>query len=127
LFSGGLEYAYSPSLTLRTGLGYETSPIQDSVRDILLPDANRIHLSFGATYRYSEKITVNLGYSHLFIEDAPFCIANAAANGGTSHCNASTNPAAILLKGSSDNSIDIVSLGINYHVGGPRAALEPYK
>lgn len=38
LFSVGAEYAYSPALTLRTGIGYETSPMQDDTRDILLPD-----------------------------------------------------------------------------------------
>jgi len=126
LFSGGLEYAYSPSLTLRTGVAYETSPVQDSTRDLLLPDANRVHLSFGATYKYSDKIGVNLGYSHLFMEDAPFCMAQALNGTGATHCG-TANSGPTLLKGSSDNSIDIVSLGINYHVGGPRAALEPYK
>lgn len=38
-FSVGAEYAYTPRLMLRAGLGYEQSPIQDSTRDILLPIA----------------------------------------------------------------------------------------
>ena len=113
-YSLGAEYAYSPTLLLRAGIGYETSPIQDSTRDILIPDSNRIFVSAGASYKYSEQISFDLGYSHLFFQDAPFCIASAAQNGGTSHCNADTPPAAVLLRGSADNSADLVAVGLRY-------------
>ena len=113
-YSLGAEYAYSPTLLLRAGVGYETSPIQDSTRDILIPDSNRVFLSAGASYKYSEQISVDFGYSHVFFQDAPFCIASAAQNGGTTHCNAATPPAAVLLRGSSDNSADLVALGLRY-------------
>jgi long-chain fatty acid transport protein len=122
-FSAGAEYAYSPSLTLRTGVGYEMSPIKDSVRDILLPDSNRVHLNFGASYKWSDKITINAAYSHVFFDDAPFCIANPALNGGTSHCNAGTPAGSVLLQGGADVSVDIVSVGVNYKFYGP----EPLK
>jgi long-chain fatty acid transport protein len=130
LFSAGAEYLYSPTLTLRTGFGYETSPMQDQTRDILLPDSNRWHLSAGASYRYSDRLTVNLGYDHLFFDDAPFCMAttNTALNpSGTTHCDARTNPAGILLKGDAAPSVDIVTVGMNYKMSGPAPALEPYK
>jgi long-chain fatty acid transport protein len=119
-FSVGAEYAYSPSLTLRTGVGYEISPIKDSVRDILLPDSNRVHLNFGASYKWSDKITINAAYSHIFFDDAPFCIAQG---GGTSHCTGSNQ---VLLQGAADVSADIVSVGVNYKFYGP-APLEPLK
>ena len=113
-FSVGAEYAYSPTVLLRAGVGYERSPIQDSTRDILIPDSNRIFLSAGASYKYSEQISIDLGYSHLFFQDAPFCIADPTRNNGTSHCNAGTAPAAVLLRGSSDNSADLVAVGLRY-------------
>ena len=113
-FSVGGEYAYSPLLMLRAGVGYEISPIKDSTRDILLPDSNRVFLSVGATYKHSAQLSLDIGYSHLFLDDAPFCIANAALNGGTSHCTASTPAAALLLRGSADSSVDIVGLGLKY-------------
>jgi long-chain fatty acid transport protein len=113
-YSLGAEYAYSPTLLLRGGVGYETSPIQDSTRDILIPDSNRIFLSAGASYKYSEQLSVDVGYSHLFFQDAPFCIANAALNGGTSHCTAGTPPAAVLLRGSADSAADLVAVGLRY-------------
>ena len=105
---------YSPGLTLRTGLGFETSPIQNSTRDILLPDSNRIHLNFGASYKYSDNLTFDVGYAHVFFEEGSFCIANAALNGGTSHCHPSTVPAAVLLSGRSEVSVDVLSLGMQY-------------
>jgi long-chain fatty acid transport protein len=110
----GAEYAYSPLLVLRAGAAYEISPIKDSTRDILLPDSNRVFLSVGASYKYSEKIIVDFAYAHVFFEDAPFCIASAAANGGSTHCNAGTPPAAILLRGSNDSSADLISVGLRY-------------
>jgi long-chain fatty acid transport protein len=113
-FSVGGEYAHSPLLTLRAGVGYEVSPIKDSTRDILLPDSNRVFLSIGATYKYSAQISLDIGYSHLFLDDASFCIANASLNGGTSHCRASTPAAAVLLRGNVDSSVDIVGLGLKY-------------
>jgi long-chain fatty acid transport protein len=125
-YSIGAEYAYAPWLTLRTGVGYEVAPIKDSNRDILLPDSNRIHLSFGASYKWSDKVTFNAAYTHIFFDDASFCMANPLANGGTSHCNSSTPASAVLLQGSSDNAVDIVSLGVNYKFYGP-GPLEPLK
>ncbi|HEU4379897.1 MAG TPA: outer membrane protein transport protein [Hyphomicrobiaceae bacterium] len=113
-FSLGGEYAHSPFLTLRAGVGYEISPIKDSTRDILLPDSNRVFLSVGATYKYSAQLSFDVGYSHLFLDDASFCIANASLNGGTSHCTASTPAAAVLLRGNVDSAVDIVGLGMKY-------------
>jgi long-chain fatty acid transport protein len=59
----------------------------------------RVHLGVGASYKYSDRVTVDVGYSHLFFQDGPFCIANAALNGGSSHCTAATPAAAVLLSG----------------------------
>jgi long-chain fatty acid transport protein len=110
----GAEFAYSPLLVLRAGAAYETSPIVDSTRDILLPDSNRVWLSLGASYKYSENIVIDFAYAHIFFEDAPFCIASAAGNGGSTHCNAATPPPAILLRGSNDSSADLLSVGLRY-------------
>ncbi len=70
-YSVGLEYDYSEQVTLRTGVAYEKSPIQEAEQRLLpLPDSDRVWLSLGATYRYSEATTFDLGYSHIFFEDA---------------------------------------------------------
>ncbi|HEX5957507.1 MAG TPA: outer membrane protein transport protein, partial [Hyphomicrobiaceae bacterium] len=78
-------------------------------------DSNRVFLSLGASYRYSEQIVVDLAYSHLFFEDdAPFCMANPAANGGSTHCRGTTPAGAVLLHGDTDTSVNIVALGLRY-------------
>lgn len=66
-YSGGVEFDYSPELTLRTGVAYEKSPITDKTRGVRIPDDNRWWLSAGGTYRYSEKLSFDLGYSYVFV------------------------------------------------------------
>jgi long-chain fatty acid transport protein len=114
LFAVGAEYAYNPLLTLRGGVAYEISPIRDSTRDILVPDSNRVFVSLGASYRYSEQITIDLAYSHVFFEDGAFCVASQSANAGSSHCTGSTPPGAILLRGDAEVSVDILAVGLRY-------------
>jgi long-chain fatty acid transport protein len=121
-FSLGAEYAYSENLTFRGGVGYEISPVTDSVRDILLPDSERVHLNIGASYRVSERAVVNAAYSHIFFNDAPFCIAQPSQ--GTSHCAAGE---LVALQGHSDISADIVSASLNLQLSAPAKALETYK
>lgn len=72
-FSLGGEYDYSSLITLRAGIGYEISPV-DSPEKVLvsIPDGNRVWLSIGGSYKYSEATTFDFGYTHLFVEDIPF-------------------------------------------------------
>jgi long-chain fatty acid transport protein len=77
-----------------------------------VPDSNRVFLSLGASYRYSQNITVDFAYSHIFFEDASFCIASPAT--GSTHCTSTTPPAAILLRGEADVSVDISAVGLRY-------------
>jgi long-chain fatty acid transport protein len=112
-FSVGGEYAYTPSLTLRAGVGYEISPVTDFNRDTLLPDSNRVHLNIGASYKWSDKITLLAAYSHIFFDNAPFCIAEPTPS-PTTHCVPGN---VALLSGSADISADIVSIGVNYKFG----------
>jgi len=113
-FSGGVEYAYTPQVTLRTGLAYEISPIEDDTRNVILPDDDRLWLSFGATMKLTESTKVDIGYSHLFIEDSP--ITQISEDTGT-----------LLFEGEADGDIDIVTVGITHNWGGPEPALEPLK
>jgi long-chain fatty acid transport protein len=64
----GVEYAWNSNLTLRSGVAYEWSPIDLSNREVLLPDSDRIWASVGASYKFSNKLSVDLGYSHGFVQ-----------------------------------------------------------
>jgi long-chain fatty acid transport protein len=99
LYSVGLEHDYSQKLTLRTGVAFEKSPIQNPTeRLIQVPDSDRWWASAGLTYRLTEKITVDLAYSHVFFDDAPISRQNL------NHT--------ITFTGSADQSADIVSAGL---------------
>lgn len=80
-FSVGGEYDYSPLLTLRSGVAYEISPIDDPTKRLVqVPDNNRVWLNIGASYKcnfcqnllHSEATTLDLGYSHVFVQDGAF-------------------------------------------------------
>jgi long-chain fatty acid transport protein len=112
-FALGLEYAYTPHTTLRGGIAYEISPISDEVRNVSLPDNDRIWLSVGASTKLSEKISVDISYTHIFVEDASIEIANPG--GGN------------LLVAESESDLDIFTASFKYNLGGAEKELEPLK
>lgn len=106
-FSLGTEYDYSEKLTLRGGIAYEISPIQsDTSRLIQLPDADRIWLSAGASYHIGNLFgmgdsTVDLAYTHVFVEEANFDRVPSSALAPAVH-----------ITGSADSAVDIISMGM---------------
>ena len=79
----GAVYRYSDAWSMKMGLAYDQTPVNDTDRTARLPDNNRLWLSFGGQYKLSRDGTLDLGYAHLFIKDAPINQngGNAAANG----------------------------------------------
>lgn len=110
----GAEYDASASLTLRTGFAYETSPIDFSNRSVRLPDGDRYNLSVGASYRWNERLTLNLAYSHFFLDRA-----RILAGLGRDY-----NIGNIAFAGTVDSSADIVSVGFRYLFAAPAAPPE---
>lgn len=67
----GMEYDYTDQLRVRAGIAYEESPVQNpDQRLFALPDSNRLWLSAGATYALSDRTTIDLAYTHIFIEES---------------------------------------------------------
>ncbi|MEM7620345.1 MAG: outer membrane protein transport protein [Pseudomonadota bacterium] len=114
LVSGGVEYIYNSELTLRAGGGFERSPVQDATqRALQVPDADRIWLSVGATYKYDEKTTLDFAYTHVFVEDGD--IEREAAI------------APITVVGESEAAADIIGLSFKRKLGGIADALPALK
>ncbi|WP_043758651.1 OmpP1/FadL family transporter [Methylobacterium oryzae] len=107
----GAEYDASPNLTLRTGFAYETSPIDFRNRSVRLPDGDRYIASVGASYRWSRQLTLNLAYSHFFLDRS-----RILAGLGRDY-----NVGNIAFAGVVDSSADIVSVGFRYVFGAPPA------
>jgi long-chain fatty acid transport protein len=101
-FSLGGEYKYNPNLVLRAGVGYEIAPTQDEDRSMRLPDADRIWASIGASYNWNEQLSIDFGYSHLFVDDGPV----------------DETTAGIRYAGIAEGSADIISFGLRYKFGG---------
>jgi long-chain fatty acid transport protein len=107
-FSVGSEYKWSERLTLRSGIGYEISPITDQVRTPRLPDNDRLWLSVGASWEIWRGFTADLAYSHLWVKDPSINISAASGNPWF-------NPAVpINYIGDVSAHVDILSIGIRY-------------
>jgi long-chain fatty acid transport protein len=75
-FSFGGEFDATSWATLRAGVSYETSPIDNNARNYRLPYNDVLSLSLGATFRPSERFAFDLGYSYASIEDMEIRAAN---------------------------------------------------
>ncbi len=69
-YSLGMKYAYSNQWTFRTGIAIDETPIDDKYRTSRIPGDDRTWLSFGASYYPTSNLTIDVGYSHLWVEDA---------------------------------------------------------
>jgi long-chain fatty acid transport protein len=67
----GATYRKDDAWSIKMGVAYDETPVNDTDRTARLPDNNRIWLSVGGQYRLSKDGTLDFGYSHLFIKDAP--------------------------------------------------------
>ena len=58
----GGEYLYDEKITLRGGLIYDLTPQPPSQTELTLPDADRIDISLGGSYKINENIYVDAAY-----------------------------------------------------------------
>jgi long-chain fatty acid transport protein len=117
-FSLGAEYQWSPQIALRGGVGYEKSPVTDTVRNPAIPDNDRAWLSIGGTYKYNAKMSFDLAYSHVFVKDAPINIVDTSNPGFIPGVTGTYS-------GNVSSSIDIISVALKYRWDDP--APEPKK
>ena len=105
----GGEYKATDQLKLRTGVAYEASPIQNATeRTQRTPDVDRIWASAGATYKWSEKVAFDLGYSHIF----------GIGNGDIDRTSGTPGtPTFLHYVGKVDSSADIVSASLKVKLG----------
>ena len=108
-FSIGAEYQWTEKFAVRGGIGFEKSPVSDAVRVPIVADNDRTWLSVGGTYRYSDRLSFDLAYSHLFVRTTPIDI--------TSPSNPSFNGAPYT--GSVNSRIDLISVALRYRWDAP--------
>lgn len=78
----GAEYDLNSKWTLRSGLAYDRSA-SDSHRSISIPDTDRTWVSLGGTYRASERLSFDAGYSYIFGKKSHFIEDNGMPTAST--------------------------------------------
>jgi long-chain fatty acid transport protein len=74
-----------------------------------VPDNNRIWVSIGSTWKFTNKLSADLAYSHVFVKNTS--IADVAATG-------------TVYNGTVDSRVDIISASLKYRWDDP---VEPVK
>lgn len=64
--SFGANYYPTDTIILRTGIGYDQTPVSNNYRNIQLPDASRYALSLGAHFQATKTIGIDAGWAHIF-------------------------------------------------------------
>jgi long-chain fatty acid transport protein len=65
--SVGANYYATDKIMLRSGLGFDQTPVRNTYRDVRIPDNNRIAVAFGGHYKATKTLGFDLGWTHLFM------------------------------------------------------------
>lgn len=69
-YSLGLNHALAGGTVLRFGVAKEDSTQNTDNRSAISPDSDRIWATLGAGFYPSDNISIDVGYAHIFVEDA---------------------------------------------------------
>ncbi|OQQ00112.1 aromatic hydrocarbon degradation protein [Vibrio campbellii] len=70
-FAVGTTYTLDQKWTLRSGVAYDMSAVDDKYRTTTIPETDRLWLSVGAGYEWSKNLTLDAGFTYIFAKDAP--------------------------------------------------------
>jgi long-chain fatty acid transport protein len=109
-YSVGFEWYALKQLTLRGGFAYDETPITSAqTRSPRIPDNNRYFLSAGLRWQPCSFVAFDVGYAHLFVQDATIDFTDSTGHN---------------LRGKFSDSVDIVSAAITFLWGGPKPSPE---
>lgn len=104
----GANYQYNEQVKTRFGVAYDKTPVQNNAdRTMTLPDSDRIWLAFGVKYSLSKISSLDVGYAHIFFDDAKTARA----------VNFPTVPVPVTrqtIRGSFDTAADYLSVQYNH-------------
>ena len=98
----GANYKVNDKLTLRTGIAIDEEPIPSAaLRTPRIPGNDRTWLSIGAGYQLNKHMKLDVGYSHLYLEETPIDNAGEESNGFS-------------VRGLYNSRVDIISAQVSY-------------
>ena len=102
-YSLGMNYKYNDRLKLRTGVALDKEPIPNANRRTpRIPGNDRKWVSVGANYKLNKGMSVDVGYSHLFVKNTD--INNTDEGVAPAHT----------VKGTYKADVDIVGAQLNW-------------
>lgn len=97
-FALGTTWHATETWTFRAGISYDRTPVPEGNRTLRIPDADRLWLTAGFSWEFAPCWTLDVGYAHIFAEDA--LIIEGSAGTGT-------------FVGRATGAGDVVSLGLS--------------
>ncbi len=101
-FAVGANYKHSDRIKLRFGVAYDETPVSDQFRTVRIPDESRWWLAIGVQYKLAPNSAIDVGYTHIFVDDP--VINKTEANGlvGTR------------VVGEYDSSVDVIGVQFSH-------------
>lgn len=97
-YSLGVRHAMNETTVLRAGVAKEESTQGTDNRSAISPDSDRVWLTLGAGFTPVENMTIDVGYAHIFVEDADINRADKGAQ----------------LKGAYELDADVIGAQLSY-------------
>lgn len=69
-YSAGMDYLVSDQVKLRSGVGYDQTPVINGYRTAALPDNSRVVVAFGGHYQATKAVGLDVSWSHVFVNKA---------------------------------------------------------
>jgi long-chain fatty acid transport protein len=106
----GGSYQFNNRWQFRGGVAWDETPTpNERLRTPYVPDEDRIWLTLGANYRFSKNLSLDVGYAHLFFDDAEI------KNGEDAHDpSTGVTQGLHLLDAEYDTTVDMFSLQVNW-------------
>lgn len=106
----GATYKKDDRWKFRGGLAFDETPVPSpEFRLTALPDEDRTWLTFGAGYQHSKKLSFDIGYAHLFIDDT-----SINSTDGYSSLASPLTEGQHRVTGNYEASVDIISAQVNW-------------
>ena len=118
-YSLGAEYDFMDRWTVRAGVAFEESPITTENRTPRLPDSDRVWASIGATYKWNDRLSFDLAYTHIFVRDSRIAIVEGRRD------LERFGAAPLSFVAEAESKVDIISAAIKYRWDTPVVAAVP--
>jgi len=109
----GAEFVASEQFTVRGGLLYDQNPVKDEKLDPTLPDADRIGINIGLSYKITENLSVDFAYLYLMFMERTITTSLEKPYPNKYHALLSPSDPTVF-NGTYKSSAHLIGLNLNY-------------